>query len=139
MQEFTKSVLSFSWSMSLFGMQQLGNLLARPDPNRPRSKAAEAFDHVTRTTEEHLGDVLKESFKAGDKFQRAMVDMIFQGWRSPGMGQGGIMQAATEAMRQATGCCGPDGDATGQDAAGWAPRPSADAASETPPYEGGSS
>jgi hypothetical protein len=139
MQEFTKSMLSFSWSMSLFGMQQLGNLLTRPDPNQPKSKAAEAFDNVTRTTEEHLGDVLKESFKAGDKFQRAMVDMIFQGWRSQGMGQGGIMQAATDAMRQATGCCGQDGDATGQDAAGWGPMPAADAPAGTPPYEGGSS
>jgi hypothetical protein len=132
-------MLSFSWSMSLFGMQQLGNLLARPDPNQPKSKTAEAFDNVTRTTEEHLGDVLKESFKAGDKFQRAMVDMIFQGWRSQGMGQGGIMQAATDAMRQATGCCGQDGGGTGQDAAGWGPMPAADDPAGTPPYEGGSS
>src|SRR2546428_4423299 len=104
MREFTKSIVSFSWSMSLFGFQQLGNLLTRPDPNRPKSKAAEAFDGVTRATEEQLGDILKESFKAGDKFQRALVDMMLGSWMSQGMGQRGMMQAATDAMRQATGC-----------------------------------
>jgi hypothetical protein len=125
MREFTKSMLSFSWSMSLFGMQQVGNLLSRPDPNRPRSKAAEAFDAVTCATEGQLGDILKESFKAGDKFQRAVVDMMLGSWMSQGMNPGGMMQSATDAMRQATGCCGQGGDGMAQDAAGWGPMPAA--------------
>jgi hypothetical protein len=126
MREFTKSMLSFSWSMSLFGLQQMGNLLKRPDPNRPKSKAAEAFDEVTCATEGQLGDVLKESFKAGDKFQRAMVDMMFGNWMPQGMNPGGMMQAATDAARQATGCCGQNGG-MGPEAARWGPMPAADA------------
>ena len=124
MREFTKSMVSFSWSMSLFGMQQLGNLLTRPDPNRPKSKAAEAFDCVTRATEEQLGDILKESFKAGDKVQRALVDMMLGNWMSQGMNPGSMMQTASDAMRQATGCCGQNaGGDTGQESQGWGPMP----------------
>jgi hypothetical protein len=127
MREFTKSMVSFSWAMSLFGMQQMGNMLRRPDPNRPRSPATEAFDAVTCATEGQLGDVLKETFKAGDKLQRAMVDMMLGSWMSRGMNPQGMMQAATDAMQQATGCCGQGmAGGTGQDSAGWGPMPDTD-------------
>ena len=148
MREFTKSMFSFSWAMSLFGMQQMTNWMTAQDPSRPRGKATEAFDRVTQATEEQLGDVLKETFKAGDKFQRAMVDMML-GAFMPRQGSGtGMMGMAADAWGQATGCCGqnPWGtaapgqqDATGwgqnawrgpgpiqQDAAGWGPMPAPD-------------
>jgi hypothetical protein len=128
MRELTKSLLSFSWSMSLFGVQQMGNLLARPDPNRPRSKVAEAFDSVTRVTEEQLGDILKESFKGGDKFQRALVDLMLGSWMTQGVNPGGVMHAAADAMRGTTSCCGQaSGGGTAPGAAGWGPMPAADA------------
>ena len=73
MRDVTKSVLSFSWSMSLLGLQQLGGALARRDCDRP----AESLDTVTRAMGDQLGGVLKDTFKAGDKFQRGMVDLMF--------------------------------------------------------------
>jgi hypothetical protein len=69
-RDLTKSMFSFSWAMSLFGMNQLVNSLA-PE------KATGAFNAVTRATEEQLGDMLKGAFRAGDQLQRGMVDLTF--------------------------------------------------------------
>jgi hypothetical protein len=70
MREFTKSMMSYTWAMSLFGVQQMVNVF------RP-SKAVESFDHVTEATEEQFGDALKAAFRAGDNVQRGMVDLTF--------------------------------------------------------------
>lgn len=61
MRELTRSVASFTWTMSLFGVGQMANLMS------PR-RAADAFQAVARTTEE---------------LQRSMVDLSF---RLAGMG-----------------------------------------------------
>lgn len=71
MRELTKSVLSFTWSMSVFGLSQAANLLA------PRQAAA-AFDDVTRRTEEQLGSFTRSIFNAGDQVQRGIVDLAFR-------------------------------------------------------------
>jgi hypothetical protein len=68
MRELTKSIFSFSWAMSLFGIQQSTNL-ASPE------KAAKALNSVTGATEDQLTDLLKTTFKAGDKLQRSAVDL----------------------------------------------------------------
>jgi len=68
MREFTKSILSFSWAMSLFGVLQTTNLLSP-------AAAAKAFDSVRETTEGQLNDALKTTFNAGDKLQRSAVDL----------------------------------------------------------------
>lgn len=71
MRELTKSVLSFTWSMSVFGFSQAASLLA------PRQAAA-AFDDVTRRTEEQLGSFTRPIFTAGDRVQRGLVDLAFR-------------------------------------------------------------
>jgi hypothetical protein len=134
MREFTKSVFSFSWAMSVFGVQQMANLMKRPDPNRPRGPAAEAFEGVTRATEDQLGRTLGETFRAGDKFQRAMVDMMLGPFMRQGAGGArGMMDRATEAMGQAMGqaggCCGGnrrDGGRDRQQSTGWGPMPASE-------------
>jgi hypothetical protein len=77
MREFTKSILSLSWGMSLFGMKQLANLLSSSDLSQPTSKAVAACNAVTHTAEEQLNAVLREAFQAGDQLQRDMVDLMF--------------------------------------------------------------
>jgi len=77
MREFTKSLLSFSWAMSLFPVRQLTNILTPQDPSQPVHKATASFDAVTRATQEQLGDVLKGTFKAGDQLQRGVLDLTF--------------------------------------------------------------
>ena len=68
MREFTKSMTSYTWAMSLFGLQQMVNVF------RP-GKACESFDHVTKATEDQFGEALKATFRAGDNLQKGFVDM----------------------------------------------------------------
>ncbi len=70
MRELTRSLASFSWAMSLFGIAQMTNLVS------PR-RAADAFGAVTRTAEGVLGPGLRSTFQTGDQLQRAMVDLSF--------------------------------------------------------------
>jgi hypothetical protein len=56
--------------MSLFGVEQMSNLMS------PR-RATDAFGAVTRSAEEVLGPGLRAAFQAGDRLQRAVVDLSF--------------------------------------------------------------
>jgi hypothetical protein len=127
MREFTKSMTSFSWSMSLFSVQQLANLLT-PQGARPTHKANDAFNAITRATEEQLGDILKETFKAGDKLQRGVVDMMFGIFWPWGLNPTRMMNMASDAMQQqSAGCCGQgmpcDMGERSPASAGWGPMP----------------
>ena len=104
MREFTKSMVSFSWSMSLLGVQHLSDLLARPDPTRSRPEPMQRLRAITQATEDQLSEGLREAFRTGDKFQRGVVDMMF--------GLINLRPCADRAKRRC-GSCGdrPDGAA----------------------------
>jgi hypothetical protein len=70
MRNLTRSVASFSWAMSLFGLEQMANLIS------PR-RAGDALGAVTRTTEGTFGPGLQAAFQTGDRLQRSMVDLSF--------------------------------------------------------------
>ena len=90
MRDLTRSVASFSWAMSLYGLEQMANLMS------PR-RAADAFEAVTRTTEKTLGPGLRSAFQTGDRLQRSMVDLSFSlvGLGSPANGGGAPQTAAS--------------------------------------------
>ena len=92
MRELTKSIFSFSWAMSLFGLQQTTSL-ASPQ------KAAESFDSVTEATEGQLTDLLKTTFKAGDKMQRSVVDMTLGMFTGEGLNPNQWMRTASDAAK----------------------------------------
>lgn len=92
MREFTKSMTSYTWAMSLFGLQQMVNVF------RP-SKATESFNNVTKATQDQFGDALKATFRAGDNLQRGLVDVTF-GVLTLGMFNGGGAQATSDVARQ---------------------------------------
>src|SRR5687767_2703613 len=73
MRDLTKSMMSFSWAMSLFGLRQMTCML------NPQSwgNTAATFENVTRSTEDQLGPTTQSIFRAGDSLQRGMVDMMF--------------------------------------------------------------
>ncbi len=123
-RDLTKSLLSFSWGMSLFGATQLVNSLT-PD------KAAAAFNAVTRATEDQLGDVLKGAFRAGDQLQRGMVDMTFGLLMLEAFNPSQMMKMASGVMQQTTGASGQGGQArpaaSQARAAEWGPMPPTDA------------
>ena len=124
MREFTKSMMSYTWAMSLFGVQQMFNAF------RP-SKAAESFDNVTEATREEFGEALKATFRAGDNLQQGVVDLTFSvftlGMFDRGGGSRGTTTTASdigrqsaEAVRQGIRAVGQTADAIGQTVQGVA-------------------
>ncbi|SRR5258708_1524891 len=93
MREFTKSIFSFSWAMSLFGVQQTTNLLS-PD------KAAKAFDAVTEATAGQFTDVLKTSFDAGDKLQENAVDLTLGMFSGEALNPNKWLRMASDTAKQ---------------------------------------
>jgi hypothetical protein len=65
--ELVKSVLGFSWAMSLFGLRSLGNFA---DPRR----AASSLDAVKQAAAGELGDELRDLLQAGEQLQGNLVD-----------------------------------------------------------------
>jgi hypothetical protein len=120
-RDLTKSMLSFSWGMSLFGTKQLVNILM-PE------KATAAFNAVTQVTEEQLGDGLKGVFRAGDQLQKGMVDLSFSFLTLEALNPSQMMKMASDIMRQTAGAFGQGvqgGTTSGsQDkSTGWGPVP----------------
>jgi hypothetical protein len=79
MRELTKSMLSYTWAVSMFGVQQMTNLFASGN-GKPLSKATAAFNQVTGATLEQMGDTMRATFRAGDQLQRGMVDLMLGGF-----------------------------------------------------------
>lgn len=69
--ELSKSISRFSWSMSLFGFQQMLKLLQPGD-------AANAFDSVARATEEQFDQWTRSLYRMGDSLQNQMFDATAQ-------------------------------------------------------------
>lgn len=163
MREFTKSLMSYTWAMSLFGVQQVVNVLT-PKGQQQQHPAVEAFNEVADATREQMGDVLKSTFRAGDNVQRGMVDVMFSVMTLGMFDRNGGARAASnvgqqsaEAMRQGFRAVGQAADAVTQGAysaaasatqaaasaassgAGWGPAPdgSARASGQQPPQDHG--
>jgi hypothetical protein len=75
MREVAKSMVGFSWAVSLFGFQQMSKLMG-PTEAAPESTAAE-LDEVSRAVQSHLAEPLAQQFKAGDEWQRRLIDALF--------------------------------------------------------------
>jgi hypothetical protein len=73
MREFTKSTLSFPWAMSLFGVEQLTNILLPYNS----TKATAAFDAVTQEAGKQLSETIQSLFLLGDNLQRETADIVF--------------------------------------------------------------
>lgn len=76
MRGFTKSVFSYTWSTSLFGLQQMANFLT-PQGWRQPDRATQSLEKITKATAEEMSDVVRSTFKVGDEFQRRGVDLTF--------------------------------------------------------------
>lgn len=135
MRELTKSILSFSWAMPLYGMRQMLNLSFPRDMSRPFDQAAEGFESVTEAARDQMGATIKGLFDAGDRIQRGMVDLMFSfipsgaldpnAWARTGAD---VMQRSVQGVAQAaqaTAAAAPPqaGPAASQAAPGWGPIP----------------
>ena len=77
MRDLTKSFFSFSWTISLLGLEQLTNMLSEERSSNRRERMAKAFDAVTEATVEQFGKRTKSLYESGDKLQRETVDLMF--------------------------------------------------------------
>src|SRR3982751_1201037 len=105
-RDLTKSMLSLSWAMSLFGLKQMAGLL---NP-QSHSNSTSSFEAVTRSAEDQLGPVARSTFRTGDNLQRGLVDLMFSFFTLglwPGGGRGGRPGQGG----WGSGGCGPCGDA----------------------------
>jgi len=116
MRELTKSMVSYTWAMSVFGVQQSLNLL---NPNG-QSAGVQAMRNVAETTANTLGPTLKAVYQAGDNIQGGLVDLMFGGMMSGGLDPNRWMQSAADAMRQMGNMTGQSAQAAASGMAGAA-------------------
>lgn len=79
MREFSKATLSFSWALSLFGVQQVANLanvFTQQGTEQQLPGATAAFNSVTHATTQQLADPLEMVFRTGDSLQRGIIDLM---------------------------------------------------------------
>ena len=99
MLELTKSLMSYTWAMSVFGLQQLFNIVAPTNNNG--GDASKAFNNITDATTQTFGKAMKQTFEAGDSVQREFVDLLFGGLASGGLDPGPCIRFSRDAVRQA--------------------------------------
>lgn len=75
MREVAKSMLGFSWAVSLFGVQQMAKLVTASS-DTPQALASQ-FDEATRAVQSFLSETAAQQFRAGDEWQRSAVDTLF--------------------------------------------------------------
>ena len=77
MRELIKSMIGFSWALSLFGVRRMGGLLASGDGCQATDRVAAPLASVTGAAAEQMNEIIKSAFQTGERMQRRMVDAIF--------------------------------------------------------------
>jgi hypothetical protein len=100
--DLTKSITSFSWALSLFGVQQASNLLTPQSPGQPTHSAAAAFNRVAQVSEEQLGQTLKGVYKAGDQIQKGAIDLGLNILTLQAFNPSQMMRTVSDVMKQSS-------------------------------------
>ncbi len=75
MRELTKSMMSYTWAMSMFGLQVMLDLL---NPQRGPNAVQEAFASMAENTAGQLGGMMGVTFRTADNVQRGLIDLMFR-------------------------------------------------------------
>jgi len=73
MKDLVKSMVSFSWALSLLGVKQAVSLVT---PGSRSSGMGNVLDPVTDTAVAQLDESMQGIFRSGDNIQSKMVDMM---------------------------------------------------------------
>jgi hypothetical protein len=147
MREFTKSIISYAWSSSLFGMQEMARFLT-PQGWLQTDQSAQSFNSVSKATADQMGSIARSTFRVGDNLQRGTVDLMFSvftlgllnGWggnRSTGGNVSGAAGAsnvggqAVNFISQTLGAMGQTAGVVGQAMGGAMPRADCGSCSST--------
>jgi hypothetical protein len=93
MRDLAKSVVTLPWAISMFGVQQMANLVS-PDADRRVAGTAAAFNAVTRATEQQLDGWTKQTYKVGHGVQNGLVDLMMG--QPPAVDSSAIMRMAAD-------------------------------------------
>jgi hypothetical protein len=100
LRDLTKAFFGFSWAMSLFALEQMGNLLRLEDEEEEQEKDEDrvvaAFDRVTEAISEQLGERTRSMYDSGDRLQREVVDLVFDTFRRDNWKPDRLMDKAAE-------------------------------------------
>jgi hypothetical protein len=120
MRDLTKSMLSLSWALPLFGMKQMMDMAAPRDPSRPFGRVTDSFEAVTRTAQDQLGGAWNSAFRAGDQLQRGMVDLMFSFFSPDAWNPNRMMRTTSDVMQSSMNAAGQmAGAATGAAQGAW--------------------
>ena len=78
MRDLTKAVTSYTWAMSVFGVQQTLNLFGLGGGGS-WNRSTRSFCNVcnvTDTATREMGETMQALFRGGDNLQRGMVDLL---------------------------------------------------------------
>lgn len=92
-RDLTKSALTLPWAISMFGLQQVANLVAPPSRQGLKGAAA-AFDSVSDATEHQLDGWFKQTYDVGNGVQHTLVDLMML--RAPDIDSSVLMRMAAE-------------------------------------------
>ncbi len=81
MRDLTKSFLSFSWAMTLFGLDQVRHLVADDDSGERTDRISQDLDAVTDAAKDRLSERNASMFDSGISLQNDMVDLTFDIFR----------------------------------------------------------
>ena len=70
--DMARSLLRFSWAISLLGAQQAARMLTEDG----RRRAAADLDAVRHEAERQMEGPVRSLFRAGDQVQRGLVDLV---------------------------------------------------------------
>ncbi|MEQ1825196.1 MAG: hypothetical protein ABL921_04595 [Pirellula sp.] len=76
MRELTKSVISTSWALSLFGAHQMAGIVSRPSGSDLDADSTPLLDTVAKVVRSRLTNRFQHFYDLGDEAQRGMVDLV---------------------------------------------------------------
>jgi hypothetical protein len=115
MREVAKSMLGFSWAVSLFSLEQMSKLLV-PSTEKGATAALE-FDEVSRVVQSRLSEPAAQQFRAGDDWQRRLVDVLFDAASLESLDPRRMVQAGVDVMKHSVSAVRQSVEPTGSERA----------------------
>lgn len=85
MRDLARSMIRFSWAMTVLSARQAANLVT---PREGWNRSTESLDAVSHVAADQMGETMKSFYKAGDRLQSGMVDtasrLLRGNWSEPG-------------------------------------------------------
>ncbi len=102
MRELVKSMAGFSLAMSLFGIEQMRNALKE---KQDKNESREDWIHgdlatVTGAAEQRFSERTHKLFDAGDRFQREIIDLIFDAFKTENIKPKRLTEAAADMVEK---------------------------------------